>query len=301
MTGGGAVTRLARSGAPAALSLAATLALGLGLAAGLGVGVELRCDAAACRLASGSLRDDPVTLRFTRAEAQVVRDVGGVYRGRPGSRVACSLPVLVAPDGSSRALLPREVCPAWTALDLVALRQWAAGERASLHVVDWVVGVHLGVLLGLLLGLAWVLGHLLGGERITVDPRDGLRVARGGFASRASLHLPPSALACTVGLQPRAATVASASPLPTGHLYVEARDGRWHLVTRHRDLAERALAAFAAAGLPHRIASDGDVTARASGVLLRALVGSAVWSAVLLGVTAAAVAAAFDQVVPPLP
>lgn len=295
------MTRLARSGAPAALALAATLALGLGLAAGLGVGVELRCDRAACRLASGSLRDAPVTLRFTRAEAQVVRDAGGVYRGRPGARVACSFPVLVAPDGSSRALLPREVCPAWTALDLVALRQWAAGERASLHVVDWVVGVHLGALLGIVLGLAWVLGHLLGGERITVDPRDGLRVSRGGFASRASLHLPPSSIAGTVGLRPRAAPADPAAPLPTGHLYVEARDGRWHLVTRHRDLAARALGALGALGVPHRVASDAEVTARASGVLLRGLVGSAVWSAVLLALVAGALAATFEQVVPSLP
>ena len=104
-----------------------------------------------------------------------------------------------------------------------------------------------------------------------------------------------------MGLQPRAAPVASPSPLPTGHLYVETRDGRWLLVTRHREIAARALAALAATGVPHRIASDSEVTTRASGVLLRALVGSAVWSAVLLGVTAAAVAAAFDQVVPPLP
>jgi hypothetical protein len=284
-----------------ALALAATLALSLGLAAALGVGVELRCDAAACRVASGSFRDAPVAFRFTRAEAQIVRDVGSITRARPGARVACSLPVLVSPDGGQRALLPREVCPVWTALDLVALRQWASGQRASLHVVDWVVGVHLGTFLGTLLGLAWVLGHLLGSERITVDARDGLRVSRGGLASRSSLHLPLSALAGTVGLRFRAAPIASPSPLPTGHLYVETRDGRWHLVTRHREIAARALAALAATGVPHRVASDSEVTTRASGVLLRALVGSALWSAILLAITAGAIAAAFDALVPPLP
>jgi len=54
-------------------------------------------------------------------------------------------------------------------------------------------------------------------------------------------------------------------------------------------------------GVPHRVASDGEVTTRASGVLLRALLGSAVWSALFLVVAAGAVAVAFDHVVPPLP
>jgi len=294
------VAPLTHSGARAALGFAGLFAVGLGIAASAGVGVELRCDATTCRVASGSLLGAPVAFRFTRADVALVRGGGSVSRPRPGARIACSYPVVVTTDGAARALLPREVCPAWSSLDLVALRQWVAGTRPSLHVVDWIVGVHVGPYLGIVLGLAWVVGHLLGGERITVDPRDGLRVTRGGFASRERLHLPLAALAGTVGLQLRAAP-PDASPLPSGHLYVETRDGRWHLVTRHRGLALTALTALAALGAPHRIASDAEVSTRASGVLWRAVAGSAVFTAAFLATVAGAVALAFDQAVPPLP
>lgn len=294
---------LTRSSAPAAAGLAALLALSAGVLS-LGVGVELRCDAAHCAVASGSLLDAPVTLTFTRAEVARVVDEGSVTRARRGSRVACFFPKVVDPAGAERALLPREVCPLTTSLDLVALRQWASGVRPSFTATDWIVGLHLGTLLGLLLGGAWVVAHLLGGERLTLDPRAGLTVRRGGFSSRLRLTLAPGDIAGTAGVRLHTGTageVASDDPLPSGHLYVESRDGRWHLLTRHRPHAMQLLGALAALGVRHRVYGDGAVTARGGAMLLRALLGSAVWSATLLGGVLLLVALLFDRVVPSLP
>jgi hypothetical protein len=292
-----------RSGAPAAMGLAALLSASAGVIS-LGVGVEVRCDAARCAVASGSLRDDPVTLTFTRAEVARIIDRGGITRARPGSVVACSLPMVVGHDGSTRALLPREVCPVITSLDLVHLRQWVSGVRPSFAAVDWIVGLHPGTLLGLLLGGAWVVGILLGGERITLDPREGLTVRRGGFASRLRLRLAPSEIAGTVGVRLNTGTaseISSDPPLPSGHLYVETRDGTWHLVTRDRETGERLRAALSSLGVVHRVYGDGAVSARAGAMLLRAVLGSAVWSVALLGAVLLLVAALFDRVVPSLP
>ncbi len=294
---------LTRSGWPARLGLAASLAACIGVLA-TGVGIELRCDATRCRVASGSLLSAPVTFTFRRDEVAAVRDVGGVTRGRPGSRVACSLPLVVAPDGAQRALYPREVCPVYAALDLVALRQWVAGVRPELAAVDWIVGLHLGTLLGLLLSAAWIAGLLLGRERVTVDPRGALTIRRGGFVSRARDAFRADELACSVGVKLHAGTdapIASPIPLPSGHLYVETRDGRWHLVTAHRATAERALASLSSLGLPHRVYGDGAVTRRAAGVVGRGLAGAAVWSALFAGLVALAVRALFELAVPPLP
>ncbi|MFO0625965.1 MAG: hypothetical protein U0325_10150 [Polyangiales bacterium] len=294
---------VARSGAPAALGLTALLASSAGVLA-LGVGVEVRCDATRCAVAAGSLRDDPVTLTFTRDEVAQIIDRGGVTRARPGSVVACSYPMVVGTDGRARALLPREVCPVHTTLDLVHLRQWASGARTTWAARDWIVGLHLGTLLGLLLGGAWVVAHLLGDERITLDPRAGLTVRRGGFASRLRLHLAPAEIAGTAGVRLHTGTaseVASDAPLPSGHLYVETRDGRWHLVTRDRETGERLRLALSSLGVVHRVYGDGAVTARATAMLGRALLGSALWSAMLVGVVALVVAALFDRAVPSLP
>lgn len=285
------------------MGLAALLSASAGVIA-LGVGVEVRCDATRCAVASGSLRDDPVTLTFTRAEVARIIDQGSVTRARPGSVVACSLPLVVGHDGRARALLPREVCPVTTSLDLVKLRQWVSGVRPSFTATDWIVGLHPGTLLGLLLGAAWVVGHLLGGERITLDPREGLTVRRGGFASRLRLRLAPSEIAGTVGVRLHTGTaseVASDDPLPSGHLYVEARDGRWHLVTRDRASGEQLRQALSSLGVVHRVYGDGAVTTRASSMLRRALLGSALWSVTLLAAVALLVAALFDRVVPSLP
>lgn len=292
-----------RAGWPARLGLAASLAATLGVLA-TGVGVELSCDAARCRVASGSLLSSPVAFTFRREDVAGVVDVGGVTRARPGSRVACSLPMVVAPGGERRALYPREVCPVHAAVDLVALRQWAAGSRPELSAVDWIVGVHVGTLLGLLASAAWIAGILLGRERVTVDARGGLAVRRGGLVSRASYALRVDGLACSVGVKLNAGTdapVASPTPLPSGHLYVEDRDGRWHLVTAHRATAERALAALTALGLPHRVYGDGAVTRRAAGVVGRGLAGAAVWSVIFAALLAASVRALFELAVPPLP
>jgi hypothetical protein len=212
--------------------------------------------------------------------------------------------MVVGADGTSRALLPREVCSVTTSLDLVHLRQWVSGVRPSFTATDWIVGLHPGTLLGLLLGAAWVVGHLLGGERVTLDAREGLTVRRGGFASRLRLRLAPSEIAGTVGVRLHtgtAAEVASDQPLPSGHLYVETRDGRWHLVTRHRETAERVRAALSSLGVVHRVYGDGAVSARAGAMLLRALLGSAVWSVTLLGAALLLVVVLFDRVVPSLP
>jgi hypothetical protein len=292
-----------RSGAPAAMGLAALLTASAGVIS-VGVGVEVRCDAARCAVASGSLLDDPVTLTFTRAEVARIIDRGGVTRARPGSVVACSRPMVVSHDERTRALLPREVCPVYTSLDLVSLRQWVSGVRPSFTATDWIVGLHPGTLLGLLLGGAWVVGILLGGERITLDPREGLSVRRGGFASRLRLHLAPSEIAGTVGVRLHTGTtleIASDEPLPSGHLYVETRDGQWHLVTRDRAAGERLRAALSSFGVAHRVYGDGAVSARASAMLRRALLGSAAWSVLLAGAVALLVAALFDRVVPSLP
>lgn len=294
---------LSRSAWPARLGLAAALAAALAVLA-TGVGVELRCDAARCRVASGSLLSEPVAFSFGRGDVARVTDAGGVTRARPGSRVACSLPLIIAPDGSQRALYPREVCPAYAAVDLVALRQWVAGVRPELAAVDWIVGLHAGTLLGLLLAAAWIAGLLLGRERVTIGPDGSLAVRRGGFASRARFALRPDALACTVGVKLHAGTdapVDAPTPLPSGHLYVETRDGRWHLVSAHRATAERARAALGALGLPHRVYGDGAVTHRASAVLARGLAGAAVWSALFAGLVALAVRGLFEVAVPPLP
>ncbi len=294
---------LARAGWPARLGLVASLAASLAVLA-TGVGVELRCDADRCRVASGSLLSSPVAFTFRRDEVAAIRDVGSVTRTRPNSRVACSLPLVVAPGGTERALYPREVCPLYATVDLVALRQWVAGVRPELAAFDWIVGLHPGVLLGLLLSAAWIAGLLLGRERIVVDPDGTLTVRRGGFVSRARYTLRPDVLACSVGVKLHAATdapVASPVPLPSGHLYVETRDGRWHLVTAHRATAERVFAALAALGLPHRVYGDGAVTRRAAGVLGRGLAGAAVWSTLLGALVAVAVRALFEQAVPPLP
>lgn len=285
------------------MGLAALLTASAGVIS-VGVGVEVRCDAARCAVASGSLLDDPVTLTFTRAEVARIIDRGGVTRARPGSVVACSRPMVVSHDERTRALLPREVCPVYTSLDLVSLRQWVSGVRPSFTATDWIVGLHPGTLLGLLLGGAWVVGILLGGERITLDPREGLSVRRGGFASRLRLHLAPSEIAGTVGVRLHTGTtleIASDEPLPSGHLYVETRDGQWHLVTRDRAAGERLRAALSSFGVAHRVYGDGAVSARASAMLRRALLGSAAWSVLLAGAVALLVAALFDRVVPSLP
>jgi hypothetical protein len=129
-------------------------------------------------------------------------------------------------------------------------------------------------------------------------------VRRGGFASRLRLRLAPSEIAGTVGVRLNTGTaleVASDEPLPSGHLYVETRDGRWHLVSRDRATGERVRAALSSFGVVHRVYGDGAVTTRASSMLLRALLGSAAWSVLLAGAVALLVAALFDRVVPSLP
>jgi len=281
------------------LLVLALAAVGLG-----GVGIEVDCDATHCAVASGSLLSGTKRLRFRRDEvdpsiASGIRDVGGVYRGSRSQRVACSNPVVTTRDGAVRHFYPVEVCPLLARVDLVPLRQWVEGTRPRYAAQDWIVGINLGVAVALLLGGAWIVGMLLGAETLTLDPRNGVVVRRGGLVSRARFALPAADIVRTVGIVvPNVA--GQPGPLPSGHLYVETRDGRWHLVTRHRALATQAQAYLQAQGVPHAVHPSSEVTRRARGSVGRILLGIAVWTVVFGGAVAVFVGAAFQAAVPAL-